>query len=149
MKFSIYSCFLVLCSGLLFSQQPINKKDSLAITAILFQQQEDWNKGAIDAFMEGYLNSNELVFSGASGPIYGWEATRERYKRVYSDRQKMGKLKFDILHMLALSPTVIQMQGKFYLTRTIEDAQGYFTLNWIKVNDQWFIISDHTSASEL
>ena len=149
MKFSIYSCFLVLCSGLLFSQQPINEKDSLAITAILFQQQEDWNKGAIDAFMEGYLNSNELVFSGASGPIYGWEATRERYKRVYSDRQKMGKLKFDILHMLALSPTVIQMQGKFYLTRTIEDAQGYFTLNWIKINGQWFIISDHTSASEL
>jgi len=149
MKFSIYSCFLVLCSGLLFSQQPINKKDSLTITTILFQQQEDWNKGAIDAFMEGYLNSNELVFSGASGPIYGWEATRERYKRVYSDRQKMGILKFDILNMLALSPTVIQMQGKFYLTRTIEDAQGYFTLNWIKVNDQWFIISDHTSASEL
>ncbi|MGB1831661.1 MAG: hypothetical protein ACPHIT_05630, partial [Flavobacteriaceae bacterium] len=65
MKFSIYSCFLVLCSGLLFSQHPINEKDSLAITAILFQQQEDWNKGAIDAFMEGYLNSNELVFSGA------------------------------------------------------------------------------------
>ena len=149
MKFSIYSCFLVLCPGLLFSQQPINKKDSLAITTILFQQQEDWNKGAIDAFMEGYLNSNELVFSGASGPIYGWEAIRERYKRVYSDRQKMGILKFDILNMLALSPTVIQMQGKFYLTRTIEDAQGYFTLNWIKVNDQWFIISDHTSASEL
>ena len=148
MKFSIYSCFLVLCSGLLFSQQPVNKKDSLAITTILFQQQEDWNKGAIDAFMEGYLNSNELVFSGASGPIYGWEATRERYKRVDSDRQKMGKLKFDILHMLALSPTVIQMQGKFYLTRTIEDAQGYFTLNWIKINGQWFIISDHTSASE-
>ena len=149
MKLSTYIFFLVLCSGLLFSQQPINKKDSLAITAILFQQQEDWNKGAIDAFMEGYLKSGELIFSGASGPIYGWEATRERYKRVYSDREKMGKLKFDILHMLALSPTVIQMQGKFYLTRTIEDAQGYFTLNWVKVHDQWFIISDHTSASEL
>ena len=146
MKFLTYSyCFILSC-GLLWSQQTLKKKDSLAITSVLFQQQEDWNKGAIDAFMEGYLKSDELVFSGAPGPIYGWEATRDRYKRVYSDRQKMGKLKFDILHMLALSPTVIQMQGKFYLKRSIEDAQGYFTLNWIKINNQWLIISDHTTA---
>jgi len=31
--------------------------------------------------MEGYLKSDKLVFSGASGPIYGWEATKERYKK--------------------------------------------------------------------
>jgi hypothetical protein len=99
--------------------------------------------------MEGYLKSDELVFSGASGPIYGWEATRDRYKRTYSDRVKMGELKFDVLHLLALSPTVIQLQGKFYLTRTIGDAQGFFTLNWVRVKDKWYIISDHTSASTL
>ena len=45
----------------------------------------------------------------------------------------MGNLKFDILNIIGLSPTVIQLQGKFYLTRTIGDASGYFTLNWIKL----------------
>lgn len=136
-------------SGFLFSQQAVSKKDSLAVVKVLFEQQDDWNKGDIDAFMEGYLKSDELVFSGASGPIYGWEATRDRYKRTYSDRVKMGELKFDVLHLLALSPTVIQLQGKFYLTRTIGDAQGFFTLNWVRVKDKWYIISDHTSASTL
>jgi len=111
-------------SGFLFSQQAVSKKDSLAVVKVLFEQQDHWNKGDIDAFMEGYLKSDELVFSGASGPIYGWEAT-------------------------ALSPTVIQLQGEFYLTRTIGDAQGFFTLNWVCVKDKWYIISDHTSASNL
>ena len=136
-------------SGFLFSQQAVSKKDSLAVVKVLFEQQDHWNKGDIDAFMEGYLKSDELVFSGASGPIYGWEATRDRYKRIYSDRVKMGELKFDVLHLLALSPTVIQLQGEFYLTRTIGDAQGFFTLNWVRVKNKWYIISDHTSASNL
>ena len=136
-------------SGFLFSQQAVSKKDSLAVVKVLFEQQDHWNKGEIDAFMEGYLKSDKLVFSGASGPIYGWEATRDRYKRTYSDRVKMGELKFDVLHLLALSHTVIQLQGKFYLTRTIGDAQGFFTLNWVRVKNKWYIISDHTSASNL
>ena len=140
---------LFLITTVLFSQKRLSQIDSLAIVKILHEQQEDWNRGDIDAFMQGYLKSDQLVFSGSSGPIYGWEATRNRYKKTYSDRQKMGKLKFDILNIIGLSSTVIQLQGKFYLSRIIGDTQGYFTLNWIKVNNQWFIISDHTSASKL
>ena len=89
----------------------------------------------------------KLVFSGSSGPIYGWKATLDRYKKTYSDKEKMGKLKFEILNVIALSPEVIQLQGKFNLTRSIGDAFGYFTLNWIKVKNRWYIISDHTSGS--
>ena len=136
--------FLFSCLG--FAQYAVKKSDSLAIVNILFQQQADWNAGDIDAFMEGYLKSDQLVFSGASGPIYGWEATRDRYKRTYSDRERMGVLKFDVLHLLALSETVVQLQGKFYLQRTSGDLQGFFTLNWILLNKQCYIISDHTSG---
>jgi len=130
-----------------FSQQAVKKTDSIAIVKILYKQQDDWNKGDIDAFMEGYLKSKQLIFSGSSGPIYGWNATRDRYKRTYSDQEKMGTLKFDVLHLLELSDSVVQMQGKFYLKRTIDDLQGFFTLNWIRTKNQWYIISDHTSAA--
>ena len=91
---------LFLITTVLFSQKRLSQIDSLAIVKILHEQQEDWNRGDIDAFMQGYLKSDQLVFSGSSGPIYGWEATRNRYKKTYSDRQKMGKLKFDILAAL-------------------------------------------------
>ena len=147
-KFWIVWGFTFVFSIQLTAQKIAEKSDSLAIVSILFKQQEDWNKGDIDAFMEGYLKSDQLVFSGSSGHIYGWNATKERYKKNYSSRLLMGSLAFDVLNLISLSPTVAQLQGKFYLTREIADSSGFFTLTWVKIEDQWLIISDHTSASE-
>ncbi|MEK9612407.1 MAG: nuclear transport factor 2 family protein [Flavobacteriaceae bacterium] len=143
----IFLVGVLLVSSWMFGQKPLSKKDSTEIVSLLFKQQADWNRGDIDEFMKGYLKSDELVFSGSSGPIYGWEATRARYKKSYSNRVLMGELKFDILNLIALSPKVAQLQGKFYLTREIDDSSGYFTLTWLKVSGQWLIISDHTSVS--
>ena len=147
MKIYLTIFFFTSFNILVFSQQKVKVKDSLAIMDILNKQQKDWNKGDIDEFMRGYLKSEKLIFSGPSGPIYGWKATRDRYKKTYSDQEKMGKLKFEILNVIALSPKVVQLQGKFNLTRSIGDTFGYFTLNWIKVKNKWHIISDHTSGS--
>jgi hypothetical protein len=147
MKRFFYVLFII-SANLLVAQKKVSKKDSLLIVKTLFQQQAVWNRGDIDAFMEGYIKSDALVFSGASGPIYGWDATRARYKKTYSNRILMGTLKFDILSMKLLSSKVVQLQGKFYLTRDIEDSSGYFTLTWLKKQSQWLIISDHTSSSK-
>ena len=147
MKIFLYIFFFISINPVVFSQQKLETKDSLAIIDILNKQEKDWNRGDIDEFMKGYLKSEKLVFSGSSGPIYGWKAPLDRYKKTYSDKEKMGKLKFEILNVIALSPKVIQLQGKFNLTRSIGDAFGYFTLNWIKVKNRWYIISDHTSGS--
>ena len=147
MKIFLYIFFFISINPVVFSQLKLETKDSLAIIDILNKQEKDWNRGDIDEFMKGYLKSDKLVFSGSSGPIYGWKATLDRYKKTYSDKEKMGKLKFEILNVIALSPKVIQLQGKFNLTRSIGDAFGYFTLNWIKVKNRWYIISDHTSGS--
>ena len=147
MKIILYIFFFISINPVVFSQKKLETKDSLAIIDILNKQEKDWNRGDIDEFMKGYLKSDKLVFSGSSGPIYGWKATLDRYKKTYSDKEKMGKLTFEILNVIALSPKVIQLQGKFNLTRSIGDAFGYFTLNWIKVKNRWYIISDHTSGS--
>ena len=147
MKIFLYIFFFISINPVVFSQQKLETKDSLAIIDILNKQEKDWNRGDIDEFMKGYLKSEKLVFSGSSGPIYGWKATLDRYKKTYSDKEKMGKLKFEILNVIALSPKVVQLQGKFNLTRSMGDAFGYFTLNWIKVKNKWYIISDHTSGS--
>ena len=143
----IYSGVLFFFSTFIFAQQSVSKNDSLSIVTKLFKQQDDWNTGDLDAFMEGYLNTEHLVFSGSSGPIYGWKATRDRYKKSYSTRQLMGTLDFEILNIISLSDSVAQLQGSFYLKRKMEDSRGFFTLTWLKIKDQWFIISDHTSAS--
>ena len=143
----IYSSVLFFFSIFICAQQSVYKNDSISIVTKLFKQQDDWNIGDLDAFMKGYLKTEHLVFSGSSGPIYGWKATRDRYKKSYSTRQLMGTLDFKILNIISLSDSVAQLQGSFYLKREMEDSRGFFTLTWLKIKDQWFIISDHTSVT--
>jgi len=65
MKRFFYVLFII-SANLLVAQKKVSKKDSLLIVKTLFQQQAVWNRGDIDAFMEGYIKSDALVFSGAS-----------------------------------------------------------------------------------
>jgi ketosteroid isomerase-like protein len=109
-------------------------------------QENAWNNGDIAAFMEGYLKSEELVFSGKSGPVYGWDNTKKRYYISYPNTQVMGKLKFTVKKIRLVSSNTAFLIGEYYLKRTTQDSNGHFTLLWKKVNNNWLIISDHTSA---
>ena len=129
-----------------YSQDPISLKDSLDIMKVMKIQEIAWNNGDIDAFMEGYLKSEELVFSGKSGPVYGWGNTKKRYYISYPNTQVMGKLKFTVKKIRSISLNSAFLIGEYYLKRTTQDSYGHFTLLWKKVNNNWLIISDHTSA---
>ncbi len=123
-------------------------KDIEEVKRILIQQSVDWNKGDIDAFMEYYWKSDDLQFIGSSGVIKGWQATLERYKRTYPDKDAMGQLTFDILEVHQLSRKVIMLTGKYTLERKNDRPTGYFILMWKKMKGKWLIVADHTSASE-
>ncbi|MBZ0100187.1 MAG: DUF4440 domain-containing protein, partial [Taibaiella sp.] len=64
---------------------------------MLHKQADEWNRGDIDGYMQGYWNSDSLVFIGSKGPVYGYKPTLERYKTSYPDKEKMGKLDFSDL----------------------------------------------------
>ncbi len=68
--------------------------DHAAITKILEAQQNNWNRGNVDAFLEGYWHSPDLTFSGSSGITRGWDGVLARYKKNYPDRATMGQLEF-------------------------------------------------------
>ncbi|MDB4086206.1 nuclear transport factor 2 family protein [Flavobacteriaceae bacterium] len=130
----------------IFSQNKISVKDSLSIMNVMIFQQDAWNQGDIDSFMKGYLKSEELVFSGKSGPVYGWENTRKRYYSSYPNTQIMGKLNFSIKKIRSVSSNTAYLIGEYYLKRSGEDSWGHFTLLWKKIDSNWLIVSDHTSA---
>jgi hypothetical protein len=130
----------------IFSQNKISVKDSLSIMKVMSFQQDAWNQGDIDSFMEGYLKSDELVFSGKSGPVYGWENTKNRYYSSYPNTKVMGKLNFTIKKIRSVSLNTAYLIGEYYLKRSGEDSWGHFTLLWKKIDSNWLIVSDHTSA---
>jgi len=125
----------------------LSTEDKSSILKALDDQQSAWNQGDIPKFMKSYWKSEELVFNGSSGPIFGWENTKQRYLKGYPDTTSMGKLTFKVIKLQLIANGVAQMIGAFHLQRSIGDLNGYFTLNWKKFDQAWLIISDHTSGS--
>ena len=125
--------------------QNLKRTDSLKILNILEKQKIAWNDNDINKFMQGYLKSDKLVFSGSNGPVFGWNFVKDRYLKTYSTDELMGNLSFEINDLFALSKKVAILLGKFNLQRENEKLSGYFTLIFKKINGNWYIVSDHTS----
>lgn len=120
------------------------KNNEQEILAIMQKQENSWNNGNIDAFMQGYWQSDSLLFIGKNGIKYGWQTTLDNYKKSYPDKATMGKLAFEILK-LEVSGETAYMLGKWSLIRENDNPNGYFTLYWKKINEKWVITIDHTS----
>ena len=120
-------------------------KDEVGVRDVLAKQNAAWNRGDVDAFMVGYWENDSLMFIGKSGVTYGYKNTLANYKKNYPDTATMGKLTFTLIQLNQLSPEYFHVTGKYYLTRTIGDASGHFTLVFKKINGKWVIISDHSS----
>ena len=138
-RFSL-SIFLFVCVTCLAQQ-----RDESAIRKILSSQIEAWNNGQLTEFMEGYWNNDSLIFIGKSGVTKGWSETLERYKKIYPDTVSMGKLAFEILKTERLSEIYFFVIGKWHLTRSVGNLEGHFSLLFKKINNEWFIIADHSS----
>ena len=133
--------------NLIYTQDTISLIDKDQIRSVLKKQESDWNKGDIDSFMNGYLNSNDLVFNGSKGPFYGFKSVKERYKNTYPTINEMGKLKFEILKISGITKYVAYLVGKYILIYPEKEDSGFFTLTFVKLNNEWLILSDHTSKS--
>ena len=115
------------------------------ITEVLRDQQDAWNQGDVEGFMNYYLNSDDLTFTGSNGVTKGHRQVLSRYLENYDSPDKMGTLKFNILEFREISPTAAYMIGEWALKRSSDNPSGYFTLVWEKVSGEWKIIHDHTS----
>jgi len=133
---------LIMVSFGTFAQTP---KDKQAILNVLEKQRLNWNKGDLEAFMQGYVKSDSLLFVGQSGPTYGWQKTLDNYKKTYQGKAGMGQLIFGIKKVDFLNKDVAFVFGSWHLKREKDEPQGYFTLLFKKLNGEWKIFVDHSS----
>ena len=132
---------------LFLSTQVVNaqSKDELSIRSILAAQTREWNNGNLESFMKGYWESDSLMFIGKSGITYGWQKALDNYKKGYPDTAAMGKLNFELITVKRLSKDYFFVVGKWYLTRSIGNIGGAYTLLFRKIKNQWVIVTDHSS----
>jgi len=117
-----------------------------AIQAVLDDQNDAWNRGDIDAFMEGYWNSPELTFVSGGNVTKGWQPTLDGYKKRYPDRATMGTLTFSDLNIRELARDAALVSGRWHLRRG-EPIGGRFTLLFRRKAGKWLIVYDHTSVA--
>jgi uncharacterized protein (TIGR02246 family) len=142
----ISCCILTATLVYATAEQPPNA--IAEIQSVLRAQQDAWNRGDIDGFMNGYARSASTVFVSEDEVRRGWETVRERYREKYSDRAKMGTLAFSEIEVSMLSPDAAVVLGRWRLKRSNDQPHGRFTLIFQKLPEGWRTVLDHTSAAK-
>jgi len=134
---------VTICAGQTPAPKPLSAEAQ--IRAVMDRQVVDWNRGDTDGFLLGY--DPKVVFVGEK-ITRGLEEVRVRYQTHYPTRASMGKLTFSDLEIRQLDPTHAFVIGRYHLERGQEgggDANGVFTLLFLKTAKGWKIVVDHTS----
>ena len=117
------------------------------IRKVIQAQEEAWNRGDLEAFMNGYARSGNTTFVSGDEVTRGWQTVLDRYKAKYSDREKMGTLTFSDLEITPLGPDAAVVLGRWQLKRAKDNPRGRFTLIFRRLPEGWRIVQDHTSAA--
>jgi len=119
-----------------------------AILRVLQAQTEAWNRGDLEAYMEGYWKSDKLTFYGGGTVVRGWQATLERYRRRYqSEGRDMGRLDFPDQEVEILGPDTALARGHYHLSMPDgSEPRGLYTVILRKLPEGWRIVHDHSSS---
>ncbi|HEY7000573.1 MAG TPA: nuclear transport factor 2 family protein [Candidatus Udaeobacter sp.] len=140
------TCCILTATTILAAPEQTADPDS-EIRSVLQAQQDAWNRGDIDGFMNGYARLPSTVFISGDTLTRGWETVRNRYREKYSDRSKMGMLEFSDLEITPLSSDAAVASGRWSLKRANDRPHGRFTLVLKRLPEGWRIVHDHTSAA--
>jgi uncharacterized protein (TIGR02246 family) len=149
MKSLISSLHIILLVGLinLVGTNAFSATDDgiAEIRAVMARQVAAWNRGDIDGFMDGYARSDATEFVSGDKITRGWQTVRDRYRKKYDSREKMGRLAFSEIRVTSLGTDTAIVLGRWQLIRQTDKPHGIFTLLFRRTSAGWRIVHDHTS----
>jgi uncharacterized protein (TIGR02246 family) len=146
-RLALLLCLLLLITAAHAAPATNNSAAQAAIRSVLDKQVAAWNRGDIASFMQGYKDSPATTFVGKTVQ-HGYATILDRYRMMYSGKEKMGELNFSALAITPLDSRFATVTGRYHLARNAAaggDAQGLFSLVFEKTGSGWKIILDHTS----
>lgn len=141
MKTLIPFIFLLLISSCKVTKTTTTE-DIAAIRSIMKMQQKAWSENDIEAFMDGYWNSEELVFFSGGNLTKGWQTTLANYKKKYPTQGETGALNFEIANITQINADAYWVMGSYFLSRDAGDANGTFMIVFKRIDGEWKIVGD-------
>jgi len=106
-----------------------------------------YNNGNLDGYLEAYADSEQTRYVSGSDVLLG----KERIKELVHSRGPQGILSLDTLQIDVITEQNAICFGQYILQlnntqdKNMEYHKGCFTVHLRKLNDQWKIVSDHSS----
>ncbi len=105
-----------------------------------------WNRGDIEGYLDGYLDSEETRMASGARVIRGKDAIAKGFRARYTTPAAMGTFEHSEMEMelLGEADALVFAHWRHTVERTVQ--KGVFTVHVRKIGDDWYVVSDHTSA---
>ncbi|MFQ5890888.1 MAG: YybH family protein [Gemmatimonadota bacterium] len=144
---------ILLAAGCWLERRPAASPDAAqlalytAIEEMLAEAAEAWNRGELEGFMDGYLQSPLTTYIGSSGLVVGFDSIRARFTGFFEPGAERGHLAFEALRVRRLGAEHALATARYILRRDEGvTSSGPFTLVLRRVEGKWKIIHDQTSS---
>lgn len=134
---------ILFCSTLIVSAQSKDVKD---IIALMRTEEEVWNRGDIDAYVNLYApgDSTRMIYNGGSGVTKGKDSILAFYKK-YWPKEKMGHLTLQHDGIEKISDKYYYVSGFFTVSYPSGKAvKGRFSGLVKKIKGKWYLYTDHS-----
>ena len=120
-----------------------------AIREVLRRQQDAWNRGDLEAFMEYYWSHDAMTFVSDGQVHRGRQAALESYRERFPSPDDMGELSLGELEVDMIDKRAALVLGNWRVRQGSQDKQGVFTLLLRQIDGTWKIVHDHASSNLL
>lgn len=119
-------------------------KDVKAIIALMRTEEEVWNRGDIEAYVNLYAPADSTRMIYSNGVVHGKDSILAFYKK-YWPKEKMGKLTLQHDSIEKLSNKFFYVSGYFTVDYPSgKPAKGRFSGLIKKIKGKWYLYTDHS-----
>ena len=121
-------------------------KDVKDIIALMRTEEEVWNRGDIDAYVNLYApgDSTRMIYFGGSGVTRGKDSILAFYKKYWS-KEKMGHLTLQHDGIEKISNEYYYVSGFFNVSYPSgKEVKGRFSGLVKKIKGKWYLYTDHS-----
>ena len=107
-----------------------------------------WNRHDIDAYLDGFLHSDDIVLVVEGETVRGWDLLSKALHSGYPNPQEMGTLTIDRMQVQMLGPDLGFVLIWYTIVFPKKKEYGTDTVIVKKVSEGWREMISHTSFVE-